>query len=69
MLLLVWLTVAVGGRWKERLHLASFDGEWDAAGPGRYSTTGFGGERNLLPGEPPALNELGEKLLGLVPWE
>jgi|EP01046_Picozoa_sp_COSAG06_P038145 hypothetical protein len=54
--------------WRERLHLASFDGAWDPS-VDPYYTTGFGGERRLTPGEPAALSELGEKLLGLRDWE
>eukprot|EP01052_Picozoa_sp_SAG31_P003929 SAG31_NODE_155_length_22130_cov_9.540098_30_plen_225_part_00 len=52
--------------WRERLHLASFDSVWDPSNP--YFTGGFGGERRLNPSDPPILNELGEKLLGLKDW-
>lgn len=54
--------------WRERLHLASFDGAWDPK-VNRYHTTGFGGARELTPATPAVLSELGEKLLGLRPWE
>ena len=53
---------------RERLHLASFDGAWDPK-VNRYHTTGFGGARELTPATPAVLSELGEKLLGLRPWE
>jgi ectoine hydroxylase-related dioxygenase (phytanoyl-CoA dioxygenase family) len=53
--------------WREQLHVASFDSAWDPAAP--YRTTGFGGERDLVPGPPARLSPLGERLLGLAPWE
>ena len=51
--------------WQEGLHVHSYDRRWREDDPYRAY---WGGERELKPVAPPALTELGERILGLREW-